>query len=158
MLFDLVYHIDIYSVECLQKRKRIDTKIYTDPILTAIKKTNIVFNNNNHHDAHEFLNWLLDYLHEFFLSYYTKINKEDRIINESPISKIFMGSQINLTKCLNCELTNIRKEQFLHIALDIDSNVSITSCLKKYTQKELMKNKDKVYCDNCNNHLEAERK
>ena len=32
--------------------------------IKALKKTNALFDNDDHHDSHEFINWLLDKLHE----------------------------------------------------------------------------------------------
>ncbi len=35
--------------------------------MSAIKSTNALFDNDEHHDSHEFINWLLDKVHEDFL-------------------------------------------------------------------------------------------
>jgi ubiquitin C-terminal hydrolase len=32
--------------------------------IKAIKKQNVIFDNDDHHDSHEFINWLLDSIHE----------------------------------------------------------------------------------------------
>lgn len=40
--------------------------------IQAIKATNELFNNDEHHDSHEFINWLLDTVHENFLKNETK--------------------------------------------------------------------------------------
>ena len=33
----------------------------------ALKGTNALFDNDEHHDSHEFINWLLDTVHESFV-------------------------------------------------------------------------------------------
>ena len=35
--------------------------------IDAIKASNALFDNDEHHDSHEFINWLLDKVHEDFL-------------------------------------------------------------------------------------------
>ena len=35
--------------------------------ILALKATNALFDNDEHHDSHEFINWLLDKVHEDFL-------------------------------------------------------------------------------------------
>ena len=35
--------------------------------ILALKATNALFDNDEHHDSHEFANWLLDTVHENFL-------------------------------------------------------------------------------------------
>lgn len=32
--------------------------------IQAIKKSNVIFDNDDHHDSHEFMGWLLDSIHE----------------------------------------------------------------------------------------------
>lgn len=154
---NLLMNAFILLVDHMEESNNKATIIEAKKLLSAIKKTNQLFNNDNHHDAHEFLIWLIDYLHETYLQSVNNSKKEN-FLTISPFSSLFMGSQVSQTKCLNCELIYNRKETFINIGIDIDNNVSLTSCLKKYTRKEYMKNNDKVYCENCNNHLEAERK
>lgn len=36
-------------------------------MILAIKASNALFDNDEHHDSHEFMNWLLDKIHEDFL-------------------------------------------------------------------------------------------
>jgi len=86
---------------------------------------------------------------------------------------------------LNCEKITERTETYLNLSVDVEQNTSLAYCLKKYISKgknlyqylfkiwnfshskilykflntflELMKKKDKFYCDNCNSLQEAER-
>jgi ubiquitin carboxyl-terminal hydrolase 12/46 len=41
--------------------------------ITSVKKNNQEFNNEDHHDAHEFLMWLLDNVNETFKSELKKL-------------------------------------------------------------------------------------
>jgi len=146
-------------------KNKIPLNIEPKKLLYSVKTSNELFNNNEHHDAHEFFIWLIDYLHESYTKIINEVKSQkvkiyDKEIKEPmPIASVFMGTQVNETKCLTCENTNNRKQDFFDLPLDIDrNNISLTSCLKKYTKKEIMKHKDKFYCDYCNSHLEAERR
>lgn len=61
--------------------------------MAIVKKKNELFNNENHHDAHEFLTWLLDVIESE-----TKNNTNKNLIKE-----FFSGKQFGITKCLSCE-------------------------------------------------------
>ncbi len=65
-----------------------------------IKMNNNDFNNDDHHDAHEFLIWLLDNLEQN----YKKENIKNKNSNQTNIiTDLFSGKQVSQTKCLNCE-------------------------------------------------------
>ena len=49
-------------------------------------------------------------------------------------------------------------EPFLDLSIDIDQNASLSYCLKKMGQVEVMKDSDKFYCDKCKGLQEAEKK
>lgn len=117
--------------------------------LMAVRRENELFNNDYHHDAPEFLFWLLDFLHESC----TQQSKSGSVF-----SSLLHGTQFSITKCLNCEMRFNREESYLSLAVEVQSNVSLTSCLRKYIGKEIMKNKDKYYCDCCNALHEAEKR
>ena len=68
-----------------------------DDFINVIKRNNADFNNDRHHDAHEFLTWLLDTME-------TNIKNEKR--ENNLISNTFRGIQISQTKCLYCEKVN----------------------------------------------------
>jgi ubiquitin C-terminal hydrolase len=36
----------------------------TKKLMSRIKKLNTLFDNDDHHDSHEFLNWILNEIHE----------------------------------------------------------------------------------------------
>lgn len=119
-------------------------------IMKCIKSLNELFNNDYHHDSHEFLMWLLDYLHEEYIKFYN--------VKNSPLNDLFMGVKQNITKCLTCNSTTKSKEKYFDLSLDIKTNVSLNYCLRQLSQKEILKGKNKFYCDVCNNHIEAERR
>jgi ubiquitin C-terminal hydrolase len=50
-----------------------------------------------------------------------------------------------------------RTETYLNLSLDVEQNTSLTYCLKKYISKELLRSKEKFYCNVCNSLQEAER-
>lgn len=119
--------------------------------LEKVKNENEIFNNDDHHDATEFLFWLLNHIHDLII-------KDSPNVKRSFVMNLFEGEQFSITKCLCCENEFRRNEKFLNLTLDIKNNVSLTSCMKNYIRKEIMKYKDKFYCGICNSLQEAEKK
>ena len=108
-----------------QKKPLIDSKAY----ILSVKSNNgnkknkkELFNNEHHHDAHEFMNWLLDNIHETIKKQLKSTSVYLFIIKETFISEIFEGKQSSITKCLNCE--NVTFER---ITLDNSKNRNLSS-------------------------------
>ena len=51
-----------------------------------------------------------------------------------------------------------REEPFLDLSLDLDQNISLNYCLKKYSNVEVLKDSDKFACNNCNVLQTAEKR
>lgn len=147
---DLFFNLT-FLIKNLENLDRKTTVINPKQIMKSIKSMNELFNNDYHHDSHEFLMWLLDYLQEE----HTKFFSKDSF---NPFNNLFMGIKQNVTKCLTCNSVTKSKEKYYDLSLDIKNNVSLTYCLRLFSQKEILKGKNKFYCDICNNHIEAERR
>ncbi|KAK3106251.1 hypothetical protein FSP39_016033 [Pinctada imbricata] len=97
-----------------------------------------------------------------------KRNKKDFV------EKLFMGTMMLRTKCLECECSREKLEEFHDISVpvkkeennesdddDSDDDGDQDSCLKKlmdaFTEVELLKDDNKYYCDKCLHLVEAER-
>jgi len=64
---------------------------------------------------------------------------------------------VSITKCQTCEQTSLREEEFNTLSIDIESNVSLSNCLKKFSTKELLNLNDKFFCESCNSKQVATR-
>ena len=73
------------------------------------------------------------------------------------VQHMFEGQLVSITKCQTCERTSTREETFMNLSVDVDKNVSLTYCLKKFSTKELLNLSDKFYCDSCNTKQVATR-
>ena len=144
---------ELYNIFSVLSSKDPPKTFQIDKFIYLLKSKNQSFNNDDHHDAHEFLTWLLDTLENELQLQSQDINNT----NNNYISKLFRGIQISNTKCLICEKNVQVKEPYYYISVDIEQNVSLVYCLKRYIKKELMRNNDKFYCDKCNCLQEAER-
>mmetsp|Transcript_32731 Transcript_32731/g.31960 ORF Transcript_32731/g.31960 Transcript_32731/m.31960 type:complete len:119 (+) Transcript_32731:319-675(+) len=118
--------------------------------MAKIKKLNVVFDNDDHHDSHEFLSWLLNEIHENIVA----DNKElgtpgNKDLKSSFITDLFEGRVVNITKCLCCESGGRREESFLALSIDIERNTSLNHCMKLFSHKELLIKRDKFYCETC---------
>ena len=48
----------------MENSKKSKGSFSSKKFMTAIRKANVLFDNDDHHDSHEFMNWLLDSIHE----------------------------------------------------------------------------------------------
>lgn len=120
--------------------------------IKAIKKGNCLFDNDEHHDSHEYISWLLDDIHENYIK--ALAAKPDPNIKYGPresfVSEFFEGKLDNTFMCLTCERANTRQESFLNLSIDIEMGSSLSYCMQRFSLKELLNKGDKFQCDNCN--------
>lgn len=152
-------------------------------LIEVLKRDNEMFRGNVHQDAHEFLNMLLNQVvdtveenakrmavvrkagsaHDASLDAAleavaahaggTKVSDDIRWVHE-----LFQGTLTSETKCLTCENVSQRDEPFLDLSVDLEAHSSVTSCLRKFSQEEMLQERDKFFCDNCGGLQEAEKR
>jgi len=89
--------------------------------MNAIKASNALFDNDEHHDSHEFINWLLDKVHEDFMrNERAKPRAAPDGIPASFVQDMFKGKLVNVVTCVACETTTRREETFFNLSLDIE--------------------------------------
>ena len=114
-----------------------------------------MFDNDQHQDSHEYLSWILDQLHEKFISN-EKFKQEksntasSEPITDSFVTDLFRGDILNTFTCITCETTTKKKEFSFNLSLDIEKNCSLRYCIERFAFKELLNKTDKFYCENCN--------
>ncbi|KAJ1978800.1 hypothetical protein H4R34_003065, partial [Dimargaris verticillata] len=74
------------------------------------------------------------------------------------VHKLFEGVLTNETKCLTCETVSSRDESFLDLSIDIENHSSVTSCLRQFSASEVLRSKNKFFCDECGGLQEAEKR
>jgi ubiquitin C-terminal hydrolase len=62
---------------------------------------------------------------------------------KSWVQLMFQGELCTITKCGVCEHLSVREESFMNLSIDIEENVSLSYCLKKFSNKEYLKLGDK---------------
>lgn len=74
------------------------------------------------------------------------------------VHRLFEGVLTNETRCLTCETVTSRDECFLDLSIDIDKNSSVTSCLRQFSASEMLRSRNKFFCDSCSGLQEAEKR
>ncbi|KAI3409918.1 Ubiquitin carboxyl-terminal hydrolase 46 [Globodera pallida] len=74
------------------------------------------------------------------------------------IQEIFQGTLTNETKCLNCETISSKDEDFLDLSVDIEQNVSISHCLRNFSNMETLSGDQKYLCEMCGSKHEAQKR
>jgi ubiquitin carboxyl-terminal hydrolase 9/13 len=154
-------------------------------LLDILRKDNEIFRAPIHQDAHEFLNVLLNQAVENVEQYSKEVearrsldkssdsetpsrdsssssvdavSKSHAIPNTKWIHDLFEGTLTSETRCLTCENTSARDEAFLDLSVDLDVYSSVTSCLLKFSEEEMLCERNKFYCDQCCGLQEAEKR
>lgn len=74
------------------------------------------------------------------------------------VHELFEGTLTSETRCLTCENTSQRDEAFLDLSVDLEQHSSVTSCLRKFSEEEMLCERNKFHCDNCGGLQEAEKR
>ena len=147
--------------------------------LEILRRDNEMFRTAMHQDAHEFLNLLLNDVVENVEIHQKKLEEEKGMMNGSAeksgfeqalakampkasstrwVHDLFEGTLTSETKCLTCENISQRDEVFLDLSVDLEDHTSVTSCLRKFSEEEMLCERNKFHCDNCGGLQEAEKR
>lgn len=150
--------------------------------LDILRNNNEVFRSPAHQDAHEFLNLVLNDVVDN-VEMFSKKHPLPALENGAPpestdmvtfaegtkaaapavldtnwVHDIFEGLLTSETRCLTCETTSQRDESFLDLSVDLEAHSSVTSCLRKFSEEEMLCERNKFHCDNCGGLQEAEKR
>jgi ubiquitin carboxyl-terminal hydrolase 9/13 len=74
------------------------------------------------------------------------------------VHELFEGTLTSETRCLTCENISQRDEPFLDLSVDLEQHSSVTSCLRRFSEEEMLCERNKFHCDNCGGLQEAEKR
>ncbi|KAI5847356.1 hypothetical protein DFP73DRAFT_377905 [Morchella snyderi] len=155
--------------------------------LEILRRKNDMFSGQQHQDAHEFLNFVLNQVIENVDDYQKKNGLRNGSLAAPPsqssgsltpvnsssaastasmtsasaagwIHELFEGLISSETKCLTCENVSRRNEPFLDLSIDLEKNSSVTSCLRNFSASEMLCERNKFHCDTCGGLQEAEKR
>ena len=146
--------------------------------LEILRSGNDMFNGQQHQDAHEFLNYVLNEVIENVEAHQKRLMRNGHAIPPKPtepassasstsnasgsvtgwMHEIFQGQLTSETKCLTCENVSRRDEHFLDLSIDLEKNSSVTSCLRAFSASEMLCERNKFHCDTCGGLQEAEKR
>lgn len=157
-------------------------------LLEVLRKENEMFRSAMHQDAHEFLNLLLNSIVENIEQNEKRVEAEkaqaESPTENGTLTKtisfpsalpfptlgsnngsstqwlrdLFEGTLTSETRCLTCENVSQRDEPFLDLSVDLDQHTSVTSCLRRFSEEEMLCERNKFHCDNCGGLQEAEKR
>ncbi|CAG9309972.1 unnamed protein product [Blepharisma stoltei] len=156
---------------------RANKYIRPQEFVNLVWQSSILFRKGLPQDAHEFLSFFLDKLHED-LNRAPKTSKKLATIkgkrseryaakswrsyletNCSIIIDLFQGQLRSTLKCLNCKGAKVKFENFLHLSLPIPSNIQnpcLDDCMREFTKAEFLV--DKWFCPKCQTPVSAAKK
>lgn len=153
--------------------------------LEILRKENEMFRSAMHQDAHEFLNLLLNQVVDNVEMYSNMLPAINGTLNGNGsaepsmagamsamakahntagmsgagwVHDLFEGLLTSETRCLSCENTSQRDEAFMDLSVDLEAHSSVTACLRKFSEEEMLCERNKFHCDNCGGLQEAEKR
>lgn len=156
--------------------------------LEILRRDNEMFRTPMHQDAHEFLNLLLNDVMEKVEQFTKQIEEKQKegaaidgptqnglsnaltpIVTQQLASgsqnltsrwvhELFEGTLTSETRCLTCENVSQRDEPFLDLSVDLAQHSSVTACLRKFSEEEMLCERNKFHCDKCSGLQEAEKR
>lgn len=148
--------------------------------LELLRRDNEMFRTPMHQDAHEFLNIVLNEVvanvevkereleaererHSSAGSSAGELVSKTAEGSRTPsnirwVHELFEGTLTSETKCLTCENISKRDEIFLDLSVDLEQHSSVTSCLRKFSEEEMLCERNKFHCDRCGGLQEAEKR
>ncbi|KAN0063009.1 hypothetical protein ACQY0O_004171 [Thecaphora frezii] len=145
----------------------------------TLKRENVLFDSTMHQDAHEMLNFVLNKVGEDLIDadrarragnkkQHPQHSQQPQQLRASVrevgpdgstcVHRLFAGVLTNETRCLTCETVTSRDEAFLDLSIDIEQNSSVTSCLRQFSASEMLRSRNKFFCDSCSGLQEAEKR
>lgn len=150
----------------IENSKKNATYVPTKNFVDRLRQENDLFRSAEHHDAHEFYNFLVNEIADCL----EKLQEKDPNGTELQsvrqgkippaktwIHDLFEGTIVYETRCLCCENVTKRQEPFLDLSVEIEQNSSLTACVKNFAAKETLRADEKYFCDWCGCLQEAER-
>lgn len=134
------------------------------------------FANYSQHDSQEYLNSLLDGLHEDMNQSHgaggrkpeIKVNGDtngwDLLLskNDSPIVDIFYGELFSSTECPSCNYVSSVREPFLFLTVSIPKysfgSIQLEDLLANFSQADVLDDRNKWKCEKCKNMVKATRR
>ncbi|KAF4538376.1 Peptidase C19 ubiquitin carboxyl-terminal hydrolase 2 [Lasiodiplodia theobromae] len=139
--------------------------------LEILRRENEMFRSAMHQDAHEFLNLLLNEVVEN-VEQFSRQQQQQQIEQESAehSGESDSGLAVAMSPVLSNAVKNgatsnvgwvhslFEDEAFLDLSVDLEQNSSVTSCLKRFSEEEMLCERNKFHCDNCGGLQEAEKR
>ncbi|EDL16660.1 ubiquitin carboxyl-terminal hydrolase 17-like protein C [Mus musculus] len=113
------------------------------------------FHKHQQEDAHEFLMFTLETMHESCLQVHRQ--SEPTSEDSSPIHDIFGGLWRSQIKCLHCQGTSDTYDRFLDVPLDISSAQSVNQALWDTEKSEELRGENAYYCGRCRQKMPASK-
>lgn len=137
--------------------------------IQKVRKENVMFQSSEHHDAHEFFNFLVNDIAESLIKkasyekrkYLTTFKPSSPSPSVRPrtwIHQLFEGTLACETRCRRCDNVTEREEPFLDLSVEVEHNSTLKGCIESFGATEVLRHGEKYFCDSCGSLQEAERK
>lgn len=126
-------------------------------IVQSLRRIGKHFRPMRQEDAHEFLRYFLDSMHEEMLrANGLKSSSSDKIVNTTLIGRVFGGYLRNEMCCSVCAHKSRTYNAFQDLSLDITaSRNSLNECIKAFTRPETLGKGNEWMCEKCKRKVQV---
>ncbi|XP_027290031.1 ubiquitin carboxyl-terminal hydrolase 17-like protein B isoform X2 [Cricetulus griseus] len=121
--------------------------LHSKDVMQPSKILTGAFHRQKQEDAHEFLMFTLNAMHEACLR--GRKPSEESSKDSTPIYEIFGGSWRSQVRCLQCQGTSDAFSPFLDVLLDIHEAHSVKQALEYLVKAEELCGENAYFCDHC---------
>lgn len=127
--------------------------LHSKDVMQPSHKLTAAFHKHQQEDAHEFLMFTLNAMHESCLAGSKSL--EPHSDDSTLVHEIFGGSWRSQIKCLHCQSTSDSFDPFLDIPLDIKMAQSVNQALENLVKAEKLCGENAYYCCSCQEKMPA---
>ncbi|XP_021508845.1 ubiquitin carboxyl-terminal hydrolase 17-like protein B [Meriones unguiculatus] len=132
---------------CAMEAHVIHSFFHSRDVMQPSRKLTAAFHKSQQEDAHEFLMFTLNAMHESCLLGSTSMEPDSK--DSTLVPDIFGGSWRSQIECLHCQGTSDSFDPFLDIPLDIRMAQSVKEALENLVEAEELCGDNAYYCHSC---------
>ncbi|CAD8183871.1 unnamed protein product [Paramecium octaurelia] len=146
--------------------------------ISTIGNYNPIFAEGTQEDAHEFIAFILDMIHEDlnrikkkpyveqakFMKFPTNEDAEEEwkkylSRNQSIIVDLFQGQMLDTLSCLTCKSSRYCFEPFMYLSVPVlNRECELQECIEEFLKKETLKGDEGWNCTNCKSRRDSNKK
>ena len=127
-------------------------------MVSTIRRVSRLFRPGRQEDAHEYLRYLTDCMHEEILKAHGVKLSDGDVAETTFISRIFGGKLCSELRCDQCRYTSRTYNYYQDLSLEVSGSISsVDEAMKAFLKPEKLTKENAWRCDGCKKHVQASK-